>query len=36
MDDFKTLIKKDCAAYSGMDWHDVKLKHFLNRYIKTP
>lgn len=36
MDNLKTLIKKDCAAYSGMNWQDVKFNHILVRYIKTP
>lgn len=36
MDSFTTLIKKDCAAYSGMDYKQVRLKHLLIRYIKTP
>lgn len=36
MDSFTTLIKKDCAAYSGMNYKQVRLKHLLIRYIKTP
>lgn len=36
MESFKVLVKKDCAAYLGISYKNVKFYHILYRYVKTP